>query len=82
MVLGFIEHLTIQWLLLGRPKGIAEHTDTIFQMVMRAIEKEDDDTIEVKLKINRQLAHNLFGRAAHLRESDEHAAHLRESDEK
>jgi TetR/AcrR family fatty acid metabolism transcriptional regulator len=71
MVLGFIEHLTIQWLLVGRPKGIAEHTDTIFQMVMRAVEKEDDDTIEVKLKMNRQLAHNLFGHAAHLRESDE-----------
>jgi TetR/AcrR family fatty acid metabolism transcriptional regulator len=70
MVLGFIEHLTIQWLLVGRPKGIAEHTDTIFQMVMRAIEKEDDDTIEVKLKINRQLAKNLFGHAVHLRESD------------
>lgn len=61
MVLGFIEHLTIQWLLVGRPKGIAEHTDTIFQMVMRAVEKEDEDTIEVKLKMNRQLARNLFG---------------------
>jgi len=82
MVLGFIEHLTIQWLLVGRPKGITEHTDTIFQMVMRAVEKEDDDTIEVKLKMNRQLAHNLFGHAAHLRESDNQADHLRESDEK
>ena len=71
MVLGFIEHLTIQWLLVGRPKGIADHTGTIFQMVMRAIEKEDDDTIEVKLKINRQLADNLFGQTVHLRESDE-----------
>lgn len=61
MVLGFIEHLTIQWLLVGRPKGITEHTDTIFHMVMRAVEKEDDDTIEVKLKINRQLAHRFLG---------------------
>ena len=71
MVLVFIEHLTIQWLLVGRPKGIAEHTHAIFQMVMRAVEKEDDDTIEVKLKMNRQLANNLFGHAAHLRENDE-----------
>ena len=70
MVLGFIEHLTIQWLLVGRPKRIAEHTDTIFHMVMRAIEKEDEDTIEVKLKMNRHLASSLFGHAAHLRESD------------
>ncbi len=61
MVLGFIEHLTIQWLLVGRPKGIAEHTDTIFQTVMRAIEREDEDTIEIKLSMNRQLARDLFG---------------------
>lgn len=64
MVLGFIEHLTIQWLLVGRPKGIAEHTETIFQMAMRAIEKDDDETIEVKLKMNGALAHNLFGNAS------------------
>jgi len=70
MVLGFIEHLTIQWLLLGRPEEIAAHTDTIFQMVMRAVEKEDEDTIEVKLRMSRQLADNLFGHAVHLRESD------------
>ena len=68
MVLGFIEHLTIQWLLVGRPKGIADHTGTIFQMVMRAIEKDDDDTIEVKLKIDRQLAKNLF------RTNDDHGS--------
>jgi hypothetical protein len=61
MVLGFIEHLTIQWLLVGRPKGIAEHTDTIFHMVMRAIERDDDDTIEVKLKVSRHLARSLLG---------------------
>ena len=63
MVLGFIEHLTIQWLLVGRPKTIADHTDTIFQMVMRAVEKEDEDTIEVKLKMNQQLARELLGHA-------------------
>ena len=60
MVLGFIEHLTIQWLLVGRPKRIAEHTDTIFQMVMRAVEKEDENTIEVELTMNKDLARNLF----------------------
>lgn len=38
MVLGFIEHLTTQWLLLGRPEHIADCRDTIFDMVMRAIE--------------------------------------------
>lgn len=72
MVLGFIEHLTIQWLLVGRPKTIAEQADTIFQMVMRAVEKDDEDAIEVKLKMNRELARNLFGAdAAQLRESDD-----------
>ena len=40
MVLGFIEHLTIQWLLLSRPKNLSENRDTIFDMVMRAISKE------------------------------------------
>ena len=73
MVLGFIEHLTIQWLLLGRPEEIAVHTDTIFQMVMRAVEKEDEDTIEVKLRSEQGNWHdNMFGSA--------HAVHLRESD--
>jgi TetR/AcrR family fatty acid metabolism transcriptional regulator len=61
MVLGFIEHLTIQWLLVGRPKEIAKETDAIFEMVMRAVDKEDDDAIEVKLKVDRQLARDLFG---------------------
>jgi TetR/AcrR family fatty acid metabolism transcriptional regulator len=37
MVLGFIEHLTIQWLLLGRPERISEYRDTILDMIMRAI---------------------------------------------
>jgi TetR/AcrR family fatty acid metabolism transcriptional regulator len=39
MVLGFIEHLTIQWRLVGRPESISSYRDTIFEMVMRAIEK-------------------------------------------
>jgi TetR/AcrR family fatty acid metabolism transcriptional regulator len=61
MVLGFIEHLTIQWLLVGRPKRIAEHTDTVFEMAMRAVEKKDENTIQVKLEMNKELARNLFG---------------------
>ena len=39
MVLGFIEHLTTQWIVAGRPEHISEHRDTIHEMVMRAIEK-------------------------------------------
>ena len=42
MILGFIEHLTIQWLLLNRPKSLSENRDIIFDMVMRAICKETD----------------------------------------
>jgi hypothetical protein len=39
MVLGFIEHLTIQWIVVGRPEDISQYRDTIHEMVMRAIEK-------------------------------------------
>ncbi len=39
MVLGFIEHLTIQWLLLKRPEKISPCRDSIFIMVMQSIEK-------------------------------------------
>ncbi len=46
MVLGFIEHLTIQWLLVGRPESISGYRDIIFDMVMKAIEKrKDEDSI-------------------------------------
>ncbi len=52
MILGFIEHLTCQWLLVGRPASIIEYRDTIFEMAMRAIEKEEDtDSIELKIKV-------------------------------
>ena len=50
MVLGFIEHLTIQWLLVGRPESISENREIIFEMVMRAIEnKSDEDFLEIRL---------------------------------
>ena len=39
MVLGFIEHLTTQWIVTGRPERISEYCDTVHEMVMRAIEK-------------------------------------------
>ncbi len=52
MVLGFIEHLAAQWLLFGRPERITEYRDTVFDMVMRAIErKESPDCIELNLKV-------------------------------
>jgi len=44
MVLGFIEHLTIQWLLVGRPESISVFRDTIFDMVMRAIMVDETDS--------------------------------------
>ncbi len=50
MIMGFIEHLTIQWLLVGRPESITQYRDTIFEMVIRAIEKRPD-TESVDLKI-------------------------------
>jgi hypothetical protein len=51
MVLGFIEHLTIQWLLVGRPDSISGYRDVIFDMVIKAIEKRgDEDWLEVKVK--------------------------------
>ena len=51
MVLGFIEHLTVQWLLVGRPESITGYRDIIFDMVMKAIEKRgDEDWHEVRVK--------------------------------
>ena len=41
MVLGFIEHLTTQWIAVGRPQHISQYRDTIHEMVMRAIEKRE-----------------------------------------
>lgn len=62
MVLGFIEHLTIQWLLLGRPERIAAHSTPIFEMVMRAIEKHaDEESIALTVKFDGQLRQALLG---------------------
>ena len=52
MIMGFIEHLTIQWLLLGRPESISSYRDTIFDMCMKALEKEpEEDSIELKMTV-------------------------------
>lgn len=51
MVLGFIEHLTIQWLLLGRPEKISECREGVFEMVMCAIEKKKEDKGRIKLNV-------------------------------
>jgi TetR/AcrR family fatty acid metabolism transcriptional regulator len=51
MVLGFIEHLTVQWLLVGRPESISAHRDILFDMVVKAIEKrKEEDWLEVRIK--------------------------------
>lgn len=53
MIMGFIEHLTIQWLLVGRPESITPYRDTIFEMVIRAIEKRGDtESIDLKITGN------------------------------
>jgi len=50
MVLGFIEHLTVGWLLTGRPERLSDQRDTIFDMVMCAVRAEDQrETVELRL---------------------------------
>jgi DNA-binding GntR family transcriptional regulator len=50
-VLGFIEHLTTQWIVSGRPEHISQYRDTIHEMVMRAIAK-DPERAEAALRID------------------------------
>jgi len=51
LVLGFIEHLTTQWIVSGRPEHISQYRDTIHEMVMRAIEKAPE-RVETALRID------------------------------
>jgi TetR/AcrR family fatty acid metabolism transcriptional regulator len=51
LVLGFIEHLTTQWIVSGRPEHISQYRDTIHEMVMRAIAK-DPERAEAALRID------------------------------
>jgi TetR/AcrR family fatty acid metabolism transcriptional regulator len=51
LVLGFIEHLTTQWIVSGRPEHISQYRDTIHEMVMRAIEKAPERA-EAALRID------------------------------
>ena len=54
LVLGAIEHLTIQWLMIGRPETIADKRDIIFDMVMRAVGKpQRDDRVRLDVTIGR-----------------------------
>ena len=53
LVLGFIEHLTTQWLVVGRPERISEYRDTIHDMVMRAIENRRESappTLRIEIR--------------------------------
>jgi len=52
MVLGFIEHLTVQWITVGRPENISQYRDTLYEMVMRAIEKPPPPSRERILRID------------------------------
>ncbi len=63
MVLGFIEHLTIQWLLLGRPERLTEHVDTIYEMVARAIDAPDErDVLKLEIRSTSPLLGELVGK--------------------
>ena len=59
MVLGFIEHLTAQWVVTGRPEQISQYCDTIHEMVMRAVEKRSartPPTLRIELRgLNAEL---------------------------
>jgi TetR/AcrR family fatty acid metabolism transcriptional regulator len=60
LVLGFIEHLTIQWLVVGRPESISAQREQIFQMVMRAIEKDKNEGwVALEVRIDRRTAEKL-----------------------
>ncbi len=52
LMLGFIEHVTIQWLLVKRPQQLAALTDTIHDWVLRVIEKKPD-RVAVELSVDR-----------------------------
>ena len=48
MVLGFIEHLTIQWLLVDRPESLTRYRDQIYEMCMRAVIKNFESSMDLK----------------------------------
>jgi TetR/AcrR family transcriptional regulator, fatty acid metabolism regulator protein len=58
MVLGFIEHLVIQWLLVARPESPTEYIEMVNDMIIRSIEKErhgDEKTIRLKVDLGGPL---------------------------
>lgn len=62
LVLGFVEHLTIQWLLVKRPSQLASLADTIHEWVLRVIEKKPD-RVAVELSVDRAALLGLLGQS-------------------
>ena len=58
LVLGIIEHLTIQWLLVGRPENISDCSAAVFDMAIRAIRK-DEDPPGIKITLNPDILREL-----------------------
>lgn len=50
MVLGFIEHLTVQWLLVGRPESLTQNLDKIYDMCLRATAKNSIPDLDLKCR--------------------------------
>jgi AcrR family transcriptional regulator len=51
LVLGIIEHLTIQWLLVGRPEKISDYSGSVFDMVIRAVKKNEEPS-DIQITLN------------------------------
>ena len=51
LILGVIEHLTIQWLLVGRPENISDYSGQVFDLVIRAVRK-NEETPEIKITLS------------------------------
>jgi TetR/AcrR family transcriptional regulator, fatty acid metabolism regulator protein len=70
MILGFIEHLTIQWILLKRPEKITDQIEIVSDLIISAIDsrrKGSDRSINIKFNIDLDDLANLI-RASKIRE--------------
>jgi len=70
MILGFIEHLTIQWILLKRPEKISDQIEIVSDLIISAIDsrkKGSDRSINIKLNIDPDDLANLI-RASKIRQ--------------
>jgi len=52
MVLGFIEHLTIQWLLLERPEKLSDQIEVVCDLIISAIKKKKETEKKITLELN------------------------------